>query len=177
MNLQDLLFVKPGDHIIGHDRHGREVDATIYDIEENGLHYTYGNRFMSGFAGMSRERCIREFGKYRPRIKREYMKYLVKKEIIDRYFVEKYDGLYLLPWYEVKEPREFDIDFGHQDIFGDYIDIYRAASKIGQDLSFGTRNYDTTQLETCELFGKLMADAAENARLYFNTKKQKGKTT
>ena len=166
-SLQDLLFVKPGDHIVGHDMHGHEVDATIYDIEENGLHYTYGNRFMRGLAGMSRERCIRKFGKYRPRIKREHMKYLVKDNIVERYFEEKYDGLYLLPWYEVKKPKEGDYDFGHQDILGDYIDIYRAASKIGFELSYSSRG-DTITLETCELIGKLMNDAAENARLYWN---------
>ena len=171
MSLQDLLFVKPGDHIIGHDMHGFEVDATIYDIEENGLHYSYGNKYMRGLAGMSRNVCIKKFGKYRPRIKREHLKYLVKKMIVDRYFDEKYDGLYLRPWYEVKEPIESDYDFGHQDIFGDYMDIFRAAAMIGIDLSFGTRNDDTTQLETCELLGKLMADAAENARLYLNAKK------
>ena len=96
------------------------------------------------------------------------MKYLVKEEIVDRYFEEKYDGLYLLPYYEVKEPRESDYDFGHQDIFGGYMDIYRAAGMISNDLSWGTRGDDTTQLETCELLGKLMADAAENARLYWN---------
>ena len=168
MSLQDLLFVKPGDHIIGHDRHGHEVDATIYDIEENGLHYTYGNRFMRGFAGMSRQRCIDEFGKYRPRIKREHMKYLIKEEIVDQYFDEKYDGLYLRPWHKIKEPDKSSIYFGHQDIFGDYMDIFRSAGMMANELSWKTRGDDTTQLETCGLLGKLMADAAENARLYWN---------
>jgi hypothetical protein len=117
---------------------------------------------MSGLAGVPREWCIKEFGKYRPRVTFEHMEHLIKKELLERYFEEKYDGLYLLPWYEAKKPKKSDYDFGHEDVRGDYMDIMRTAANKIADLSFSIDN-----LEVCEVLAQLAKDAAKNARGYW----------
>ena len=158
--LKDLLFVKEGDLIIGHDRHGSELVAKVYRIDDKGMHYSYGDptgRGWGGVAGVPREWCIEEFGKYRPRVTFEHMEHLIgKDEIIPRYFEEKYDGLYLKPYWKVK------IEDEHQNPRCDYMGIMRTAANKIVDLSFSTEN-----LEVCEVLAQLAKDAAKNARGYW----------
>ena len=155
--LKDLLFVKEGDLIIGTDRHHEEVVGKVYKITDNGLDYTYGNKWMSGIAGVPREWCIKEFGKYRPRVTFEHMEHLIGKDrIIPLYFEEKYDGLYLKPYWDVKIKDE------HQNPRCDYMNIMRTAANKIVDLSFSTEN-----LEVCEVLAQLAKDAAKNARGYW----------